>query len=477
MRGKRDCNGGGHSPGLDVIERRAVLAPRMPEPTTAEPPIDVPGNPRGHATIAQRAVRWSALLITLAFCTGSAVAFFLWALDQVTAARLAAPALLWLLPVGGAVIAVLYARSGRGVERGNNLIIDEIHAPGGGVPARLAPLVLLGTLVTHLFGGSAGREGTAVQMGGSIAGAVDRHLFSRWRSVGTVLAADRAVLLQAGIAAGFSAVFGTPIAGAIFAIEVLRVGRLAHGALVPCLVAALLANQVTLAWGIHHTLYPTVVMGGAWVSLPLLTQVVVTAIAFGLASRLFASTAHGLSAAFARFITVPWLRPVLGGGVVIALTYLAGTRDYLGLGVTSPDANAVTIVSAFREGGTERWSWLLKGLFTVVTISSGFKGGEVTPLFFIGATLGNVLAGVLQAPVELFAALGFVAVFAGATNTPLACTVMGLELFGVDALPYMAVACVVAFLVSGPTGVYTAQRRRRDDDAVDAHAVQAPPGS
>jgi len=427
--------------------------------------------------MVQRAARLAALVITLSCCIGSAVAFFLWALNVVTAARFAVPTLLWFLPVGGAAIALLYGRSGGGVERGNNLIIDEIHAPGGGVPARLAPLVLLGTLVTHLFGGSAGREGTAIQMGGSIASAIDRHLFSCWRSVGTHVAADRAMLLQAGMAAGFSAVFGTPVAGAIFAIEVLRVGRLAHGALVPCLVAALIANQVTLAWGIHHTLYPTIVISGAWISLPLLAQVVVAAIAFGLTSRLFASTAHGVSAAFARLVTVPWLRPVLGGGVVIALTYATGTSDYLGLGVTSPDANAITIVSAFREGGAETWSWLLKGLFTVVTIGSGFKGGEVTPLFFIGATLGNVLASGLQAPVELFAALGFVAVFAGATNTPLACTVMGLELFGVGALPYMAVACVVAFLVSGPTGVYTAQRRRRDGGAVDGLAVHSPPGS
>jgi len=433
----------------------------MPESTTDALTTDVPEAGSDRTGIVRRVLRWAVLIGSLALITGSAVALFLWALDRVTAARFAIPALLWGLPIGGAAIALLYARRSDGVERGNNLIIDEIHAPGGGVPARLAPLVLLGTLVTHLFGGSAGREGTAVQMGGSIASAIERRLFSRGRFFGRLADKDRAVFLQAGVAAGFSAVFGTPIAGAIFALEVLRVGRLAHGALVPCLAAALLANQVTLAWGIRHTMYPTIVTAGTWLALPLLGKTILAAVAFGLASRLFATGTHHIAALLAKFIAAPWLRPVLGGVCVIAFTYIGGTRDYLGLGVTSPDPEAVTILSAFRDGGAERWSWLVKGIFTAVTLGSGFKGGEVTPLFFIGATLGNTMALLLNAPIELFAALGLVAVFAGATKTPLACTVLGLELFGLGAVPYLAAACVVAFVVSGPTGVYTAQRPRR----------------
>ncbi len=400
------------------------------------------------------------MLVTLAIATGTTVALFLWLLDQATARRVATPSLLWLLPAAGALVAVIYERAGRGVERGNNLIIDEIHAPGGGVPGRLAPLVLIGTILTHLCGGSAGREGTAVQMGGSIAGALERQVMPHVRHLRPFSAGERGVFLQAGIAAGFSAVFGTPIAGAIFAIEVLRVGRLARGALLPCLVAALLADVVTRAWGIRHTVYPSVMVGDAWVSLPLLGQVAMAAIIFGLASRLFSLTSHAVTTALGRLVRPVWLRPAIGGLAVIGLVHALGTRDYLGLGVSSPDPGAVTILSAFTDGGAERWSWLLKLLFTVITIGSGFKGGEVTPLFFIGATLGNTLALWLGAPVELFAAVGFAAVFAGATNTPLACTIMGLELFGAGALPYLAVGCGLAFAVSGPTGVYTAQRRR-----------------
>lgn len=410
--------------------------------------------------------RWFLLTALLAVVTGSAVALFLRALDAVTALRFATPWLLWFLPLAGAAVAIAYARAGRGMERGNNLIIDAIHTPGGGVPARLTPLVLVGTLVTHLFGGSAGREGTAVQMGGSIASAIDRHLVARLRGVVPLGVEERAAFLQAGIAAGFSAVFGTPLAGAIFALEVLRVGRLAHGALVPCLIAAVLADQTTLAWGIQHTPYPAVDGGAAWISVSVVVPVVAAAVCFGLASRAFATGTHALGDAFARIVTRPWLRPVLGGAIVIALTLLLGTRDYLGLGVTAPEPGAVTILSSFREGGAERWSWLLKGVFTAVTVGSGFKGGEVTPLFFIGATLGNTMAVLLHAPVALFAALGFVAVFAGATNTPIACTIMGLELFGVQAAPYFAVACAVSFLCSGSVGVYTAQRRRDHGEPV-----------
>lgn len=414
--------------------------------------------------------RWLLLAAVLALVTGSAVALFLWALDVVTTLRVANPALLWFLPAAGALIAIAYFRAGRGVERGSELIIDAINAPGNAVPARLTPLVLIGTLVTHLCGGSAGREGTAVQMGGSLASAIDRFVVARWRGVWPLSAAERSVFLQAGIAAGFSAVFGTPIAGALFALEVPRRGRLAQGALLPCLLASLMANQVTLAWGIQHTLYPTIGARGAWLSLPLLLQVATAAVCFGLASRLFTFGTHALSDALTRAIPSPWLRPVLGGAIVIALTQVLGTRDYLGLGVTSPDPDTVTILSSFRDGGADRWSWLLKGVFTAVTIGSGFKGGEVTPLFFIGAALGNTLAVVLQAPVELFAALGFVAVFAGATNAPIACTIMGLELFGIHAAPYFAVASALAFLCSGRSGIYSAHRGRGRDHVDPAPA-------
>jgi H+/Cl- antiporter ClcA len=190
----------------------------------------------------------------------------------------------------------------------------------------------------------------------------------------------------------------------------------------------------------------------------LLAKVVVAAAAFGVAGTVFAELSHRLSALFKKFIPYGPLRPVIGGSLVIGLFYLAGTSDYLGLGVSSPDPNAITIVSFFRSPQIHYWSWLWKIVFTAVTLSSGFKGGEVTPLFFVGAALGNALAGVLGAPTDLLAGLGFVAIFAGATNTPLACTIMGVELFGATHLVYLATACFVAYLCSGHSGIYLSQR-------------------
>jgi H+/Cl- antiporter ClcA len=397
--------------------------------------------------------RWLLLVTPGAVVIGSAVALFLWALDRATVLRWDHPWLLWLLPAGGALVGALYHYVGRAAEGGTDLVMDEIHEPGGGVPARLAPLVFVGTIATHLFGGSAGREGTAVQMGGSIASVIARRM--------GLDAGDTRILLTTGIAAGFGAVFGTPLTGAVFALEVLTIGRMSYAALVPCLLASLVADRTVAAWGIHHTLYriaPLVGGGIAHVDIVLLGKVAVAAVVFGAASMLFAGATHATARAFARVIRWPMLRPVAGGLVIIALVLALGSRDYLGLGVTAPDARAVTILSSFTPGGAMPWSWLWKLVFTAVTLGSGFKGGEVTPLFFIGATLGNTLGGVLHAPIDLFAALGFIAVFAGATNTPLACTLMGIELFGAGATPYFATACFLSYLFSGHSGIYSAQR-------------------
>lgn len=394
------------------------------------------------------------LVLPVALLAGSASALFLWALDHVTRLRGENPWLLWLLPVGGFAVGWVYHHCGKKSDAGHNLIMEEIHTPGGGVPARMAPLVLSGTLLTHLCGGSAGREGTAVQMGGSLAG-----LFGR---IAKVSADNRRVLLLAGVAAGFGSVFGTPLAGAIFALEVLVVGQIRYDALIPVLVAGLVGDFTCSLWGIHHTPYPIAFgatgPGHPPVNIALLGQVVLAAMVFGLVSQGFAGLTHLIKRTFARLLPYAPLRPAVGGVLVIALVALVGTRDYLGLGVTSPDPGAVTLLSAFTAGGATPWSWWWKLLFTAVTLGSGFKGGEVTPLFFIGATLGHTLALLLGAPVDLFAALGFLALFAGATNTPLACTVMGLELFGATHAVYFATACFIAYLFSGHSGIYSAQR-------------------
>jgi H+/Cl- antiporter ClcA len=410
-------------------------------------------NYREHLALGRYVVKWCALVTPVGLMSGAACALFLWSLDVVTTTRESHPWLLWLLPVAGVLVGLIYHLFGKSVEAGNNLVMEEIHQPGGGIPKRMAPLVLAGTVITHLFGGSAGREGTAVQMGGSIASFVARRL-------PRLSDHDVRTLLMTGIAAGFGGVFGTPLTGAIFALEVLAIGRMNYAAVFPCLIAAILSDWTCSACGIHHTDYHVLMTGNPADHLQwtLLSKVALAAVAFGLTSVLFAELTHACNWAYKRIMPVPYLRPAIGGLVVIGLVYVVGTRDYLGLGVSSADPHAVTILSSFRENGATPLSWWWKILFTAVTLGAGFKGGEVTPLFFIGAALGNTLAWLLGAPVELFAGLGFVAVFAGATNTPLACTIMAIELFGPHYVVYFGVACFVAYLFSGHTGIYAAQR-------------------
>jgi H+/Cl- antiporter ClcA len=411
-----------------------------------------------HYAVFKHLLWWTVMIPPVAFVIGSMVALFLWLLNWAIHFRFVHPWLLYLLPVAGIAIYFTYELYGKDSEKGNNLIIDEIHQPGGGVPKRMTPLVLLTTVITHLFGGSAGREGTAVQMGGSIA-----QLFSHWFKLN---AGETRIILTAGIAAGFGAVFGTPLAGAIFAIEVLTLGRIQYTALIPCLVAGMVGDITVSAWGIHHTAYHiSIVQPHAQlfanymrIDIVLLTKVIIASVAFGLASMLFAETVHGVKSIFNKYIFPKWAIPVLGGLIIIALTFVIGKPDYLSLGVDAEYNGAVTIPSAFNAGGSDTWSWLWKTVYTAITLGSGFKGGEVTPLFYIGSTLGNTLSGLMDAPVSLFAALGFIAVFAGATNTPLASTFMGVELFGSEYALFFAVACFTAYFFSGESGIYSAQR-------------------
>ncbi|MBL7690734.1 MAG: chloride channel protein [Flavipsychrobacter sp.] len=404
-------------------------------------------------------LRWCLIILLLAVVGGTAVAVFLHLLDAVTMARWQNEWLLYLLPLAGVVIYWLYHKAGSAAAGGNDTILREVMKPTGGVPAVMAPLVLFATLITHLFGGSAGREGTAVQMGGSIAGMVGRWLH--------VTGAERRLVLLSGIAAGFGAVFGTPIAGAIFALEVMAIGRLRYAAIIPCFASAFAAHFVCMAWGVTHTQYRPLLSGTYFAFSPdrdqfiLALKVVVAGVAFGLVARLFAYSSHKLKDAAGKwYASRGWLSPVVGGLVVIAATVAVGSTDYLGLGVTTFSGKGASIVNAFHSGGVGQWSWLLKLMFTVVTLSMGFKGGEVTPLFFIGATLGSALSVWLNVPVELMAGIGFLAVFAGATNTPVASALMGAELFGWGNTVWFVLACFVARYASGSTSIYKAQEEK-----------------
>lgn len=398
-------------------------------------------DPKEQLALARFLGKWCLLGGVVGLLSGSASALFLSALDRATSFRLAEPWLLFLLPIGGALIALFYERLGKSVEGGNNLLLDQIHNLKGAVPFRMAPMVLITTVATHLFGGSAGREGTAVQMGGSLAVLASRPL--------RLGAADRRLMIMAGISGGFGSVFGTPLAGMIFGLEVLTVGRMSYEGLVACLVASFTGDAVCRAWGISHTQYS---VG----SVPALTPqqvflVLVASVLFAVASLVFSELTDAISRSSKRLMSRPWLRTAVGGAVIVALTYAVGTRDYLGLGIP-------LLQASFHPQGVVLWAFALKILFTAITLGVGFKGGEVTPLFVIGATLGCAFADLTHQPAGYFAALGFVSVFAGAANTPLACIAMGIELFGAPMAVPLALACVVAYILSGHRGIYMSQR-------------------
>ena len=390
---------------------------------------------------ALRFGQWLSLGAVIGVLCGAASALFLSLLQRATDYRTGHESIVYALPIAGLLVGFVYERAGSKIAGGNNLIIDTIHDDGPRLPLRMAPMVLIGTVLTHLFGGSAGREGTAVQMGASLADAV----LHRLRLTGPL----RRQLLAAGVAGGFGSVFGTPIAGALFGLEFVVLGRIEYGALLPALTAAVIGDMTTRALGIQHSLYPT--PAAIPLSPLLLGKWLVFALALSVATRVFVELTHFFKQqAAARVPRLP-VRMFLGGLVVVALWRLVGTSDYLGLGVPM-------ILRSFSDPGLPAYAFALKILFTAVTLGAGFLGGEVTPLFFVGASLGNVLARQLGLPLELGAGVGLAAVFAAAANTPLALSVMAVELLGGALFPHAAIVCVLCYLLTGQRGIYSAQR-------------------
>lgn len=384
-------------------------------------------------------LKWLFICLVLGVIAGSVSAFFLFSLEWATNWRESHLWIIALLPVGGFIIGLSYHLYGNSVVKGNNLLLEEFHSPKKIIPFRMAPLVLFGTIVTHFFGGSAGREGTAVQIGGAIA--------DRITKVFKLSKRDRKIMLIAGISAGFASVFGTPLAGGIFALEVLILGRIRLDAIVPSFMAAVFANYFCEVWNVSHTHYHIDTV--AEMTPVNLLWCLLAGIIFGLVAMLFSRSTHFWSHLFKDHVKYPPLRPVIGGVILAVAIYAMGTTKYIGLGIP-------TIVDSFHVE-LNSYDFLLKLLFTSFTLGAGFKGGEVTPLFFIGATLGNILIWFIPLPMGLLAGMGFVAVFAGATNTPIACTVMGIELFGIESGIFIALACCTSYLFSGHSGVYSSQ--------------------
>lgn len=376
---------------------------------------------------------------------GAASALFLWLLGRTILLREQHLWLILLLPLFGMLSAALYQRWGKDAEQGGALILDEVLEFKGRVPSRMAPLVLAGTLLTHLGGGSAGREGTAIQMGASLARSLGKL---PWAWLGLTQSRQR-LLLMAGVSAGFGSLFGTPVAGAVFGLEVIAIGKLHYEGLLICAAASLVADGVCRGLGAHHVHFHPV-------ALPLSVSVALKLALFALPVALlaggFSELSHGLGRWTRRVLANPYLRAAVGGIAIILLALVFRTTDFLNLGT-------VWLPRVFEGSApVPSWAFAAKFLFTVVTLGFGFKGGEVTPLFVIGALLGVALAPLLGLPVPFIAAVGFITLFAAASNTPIASTLMGIELFGAGFTGPLVITGFLAYILVGHCGIYGANR-------------------
>ena len=383
-------------------------------------------------------IKWILFALLIGGIVGVVGSLFHHAIDHGTALRGAHPWLLFLLPVAGLIIVASYHLTRMTDDKGTEFVISAVRE-GKALRFRTAPLIFLGTVLTHMTGGSAGREGAALQLGGCISGSLGRVL--------KLDAKDERIITMCGMSAGFSALFGTPLAAAVFAMEVESIGVMYYAALVPCVLSALIANLISTAMGVQSTSFTLAAVPDF--SAIVLLQVLVLGIAFAVIASLFCRSMHLGSHIYSK-VTNPYLRVVIGGALVILLTLLEGSGDYNGAGMA-------VIIDALA-GAAVPWAFILKIIFTVITLGAGYKGGEIVPCFFVGATFGCVAAPLIGMDAGFGAALGMVAVFCGVTNSPMTSILLGYELFGGQGVALMALCIAVSYLLSGYSGLYHAQK-------------------
>lgn len=390
--------------------------------------------------------RWIVFAVIIGIIIGSTTAFLLKTNDFLgDDIRKNNSWLIYLLPLGGVLIGYMYMNFGKNncndISKGNNLVIDGVHGKAT-VLKRLGPFVYLGTFITILFGGSTGREGAAIQMGGSVAQSVIQFF--------KVNKLDTKIVLMSGISAGFGAAFGTPITGAIFGMEMVAVGKLKYEALVACLVSSFVGHYVTEGiWGIKHENF--IIKSVPETSGLSFTKVIFIAIIFSLVSVLYCQLRHGIQNVSERIFRKNHMkRAFVGGCIIVLLTLALGTTDYNGRGLEMLEQSFLEEVPAF--------AFLAKLVFTAITMGSGFVGGEAIPLFFIGATLGNTLSSLIDLPLSFLAALGMIAVFAGGANTPFAAFLLSVEMFDGKGIEFFFVACFVSYIFSGQHGLWPSQK-------------------
>lgn len=382
--------------------------------------------------------KWTLLALISGLIIGVVGVLFAHAVNWATAARRANGWLLYLLPAGGLCIVWLYRRCGMAGDTGTNRVLRAVRRQGE-MPLRTAPLIIVSTVITHLLGGSSGREGAALQMGASLSAAIEK-----------VIPLDRKddkIIKMCGMSAGFSALFGTPLAATVFAMECVTVGKMHYAALYPCLLSALTAKLTALKLGGHPEAF-------ALAGVPALTagavvQVALLGVCCGLIARLFCwalGKAHHL---YHHFLPNPYTAVFAGGCIVIVLTLLVGTRDFNGAGMD--------VIERMLHEGASPVAFLLKIVFTAATLACGFKGGEIVPAFFTGAAFGAAFGGLIGLTPSFAGGVCMVAVFCGVTNAPLASVLLAYELFGGAGLPLIFLAIALSFLLSGYSSLYSEQ--------------------
>lgn len=384
-------------------------------------------------------LKWIIFAIIVGIIVGLCGTAFYFALSLVTVLRTQNSWLIFLLPLGGVGIVAMYRILHNEKDTGTNLVISAIHSDDE-LPLRMAPLIFVSTLITHLFGGSAGREGAALQMGGSIGNALGR-LF-RFDDK------DKHVMIMCGMSAAFSALFGTPMAAAILPMEMVSVGVMYYIALVPCVISSLIAHGIAYSFGVSNEMF--IIRSIPKFGIISSIEISVLAILCALVSILFCVLLHKSEYLYKRFFANPYVRAIVGGCIIIVLTLLVGNQDYNGTGIN--------IIAHCINGTVRPEAFLLKMIFTALTLGAGYKGGEIVPSFFTGAAFGCLFGNLLGFSPTLCTAVGMTAVFCGVTNCPITSLLISFELFGYDGMPYFLLATALSYMLSGYFGLYRSQK-------------------
>lgn len=379
--------------------------------------------------------KWTIFSVIIGICVGAFSTLFAYCMTWVTQYRENNSFIVFFLPLAGVFIVFLYGIFKYKNDKGTNLVLSTIHAEAE-LPLKMAPLIFISTVITHLFGGSAGREGAALQLGGSIGNQI-----GRWLNIDDK---DKRVIVMCGMSAAFSALFGTPMAAAIFSMEVVSVGVMYYAALVPCVFSSLIASQFASDLGIRPEAF-NVTNIPQFSMLPSI-KIIILAMICAAISIVFCILLHGLGDVFRKYFKNPYIRIIFSGSIIVILTLIIGTKDYMGAGIP--------VIENAINGETKTFAFLWKMIFTALTLEAGYKGGEIVPSFFIGATFGCLFGNILNISPSLCAATGMSAVFCGVTNCPITSILISFELFGFEGVPYFLIAISVSYLLSGYYGLY-----------------------